>query len=92
MRVAGDIERELELLRGYHAGVVTVGSEKAATDALTKHKWNLERAVDEFLTGASGKAGSKGPERKIDATKLNKIFDTYAGSESEARAPETQAA
>jgi len=57
---------------------ITGCTEKIATDWLKKYNWNLERAVDAYLTQKTG--GPVKPEKKVDTSKLSKIFDKYAGT------------
>jgi len=58
---------------------VTGATEKVATDLLKAQNWNLERSIDAFFNNPSS-SGPKGSDKKVDNTKLSKVFDKYAGT------------
>jgi len=57
---------------------VTGATEKVATDVLKKQNWNLERSIDSFFNNRGSFPASS--DKKVDTSKLSKVFDKYAGT------------
>jgi hypothetical protein len=55
-------------------------SEKLAIEQLTRYKWNLEVAVDEYFANPPEESIESGPQ--LDVKKIENLFEKYANKET----------
>jgi len=57
---------------------VTGATEAVAKEVLKKNGWDLEQAIDQFY--ATNRKDTAAAPKKVDVSKLDKLFSKYAGS------------